>query len=76
MGGNEVFSVWGGWGLCDCLEFAAAVVFFATENWMRERKVLCSGRGAVFEIGTLLRFVSLLERLRGGRLLFPLRRKK
>jgi hypothetical protein len=36
---------------------------------------LCAA-GAEFEIGTRLLFGSLLERLRGGRLLFPLRRKK
>jgi hypothetical protein len=30
----------------------------------------------VFGIGILLFFGSLLKRLRGGRLLFPLRRKK
>jgi hypothetical protein len=43
-----------------------ALVFFATRIYRRERKVLCLVRGAVFEIGTLLRFGSLLERLRGG----------
>jgi hypothetical protein len=48
--------------------------FFVTEISRRERKVLCLVRVAGFEIGTQLLFGSLLERLRGGRLLFPLRR--
>jgi hypothetical protein len=56
--------------------FAASVVFFATENWRRERKVLCWAQVAVFRIGTQLLFGSQQKRLRGGRLLFPLRRKK
>jgi hypothetical protein len=77
VGGGKRFSVaklllllW--WGF----DFAAVFMFFCTEILRRERKVLCMGRGAGFEIGTRLFFGSLLKRLRGGRLLFPLRRKK
>jgi hypothetical protein len=53
---------------------AARWEFFVTENWRREQKVLCAARGAVFGIETRLFFGSQQERLRGGRLLFPLRR--
>jgi hypothetical protein len=50
--------------------------FFLRESYWRERKVLCAAQVAMFEIGARLFFGSLLGRLRGGRLLFPLRRKK
>jgi uncharacterized membrane protein YgdD (TMEM256/DUF423 family) len=72
---RECFAAWR-FCLGDCFGFVAVQVFFATQILRRERKVLCSTRGAVFEIGTLLFFGSLQKRLRGGRLLFPLRRKK
>jgi hypothetical protein len=59
-----------------CFGLAAVWVFFATEIYRRERKVLCLGRGAEFGIGAKLSLFAKQERLRGGRLLFPLRRKK
>jgi hypothetical protein len=54
----------------------AGLVFFDTQNWRQERKVLCAAQISVFVIEIQLLFVAKLERLRGGRLLFPLRRKK
>jgi hypothetical protein len=66
----------GGFVLIFLYVFAARVGVLCYAKLAAGTKSSLFGAGAEFGIGTRLLFGSLLERLRGGRLLFPVRRKK